>query len=67
MLLRPDMNGMLLELPADTAVYQVVNGKRRRLSQNASVSMLFIPGARLISEASPDEPSTAMRWKLSTD
>ena len=67
MLLRPDMNGMLLELPADTALYQVVNGKRCRVSQASSVSVLFIPGARVIAEATPDEPSTAIRWKLSTD
>lgn len=65
--LRPDLNGLLLQLPDDAEVYQVVNGKRHRIPQTASISMLFLPGARIISQASPDEPTTAIRWALSTD
>lgn len=67
MLLRPDMNGMLLHLPDDIEIYQVVKGKRQRLPRTSSVTMVFLPGARLVAQAAPDEPSTAIRWALSTD
>ncbi|WPZ34023.1 hypothetical protein T8K17_22630 [Thalassobaculum sp. OXR-137] len=67
MVLRPDLNGMLLQLPDDMVVYQVVNGKRHPLPKTSAINMLFIPGARVISQGSPDEPSTAIRWSLSTD
>lgn len=65
--LRPDLNGLLLELPHDTEVYQVVNGKRHRVPHTSSITLLFLPGARVIAQAGPDEPSTAIRWALSTD
>ncbi|SDG15932.1 MULTISPECIES: hypothetical protein [Thalassobaculum] len=65
--LRPDLNGMLLQLPDGIEIYQVANGKRQRVPKTSSVTMLFIPGARIISQAGPDEPTTAIRWALSTD
>lgn len=67
MQLRPDLNGLLVQLPADAEVYQVVNGRRHRVPQTSSITLLFLPGARVIAQAGPDEPSTAIRWALSTD
>lgn len=67
MMIRPDLNGVLLQLPTDIVAYQVVNGSRRVLPDPPTFNLLFLPGARIFAPANPDEPMSAVRWSLSTD
>lgn len=67
MMFRPDLNGVVLQLPTNIVAYQLVNGSRRPLPDPPTFNLLFLPGAKIFSPANPDEPTTAVRWSLSTD
>lgn len=46
--LRPDLNGLLVQLPGADPIYLVINGFRRWVPNPQTFINLFVPGARVV-------------------